>query len=101
MWGDDKSSWTRAVAELKVVGASVRAVAADVTRGPDRQKILAYAEAEFDGIDILMNNAGAVRAGRLETISEGEIRAMVEVNLLAPILLTREALHTCARVVMG
>ncbi|WJR75614.1 SDR family NAD(P)-dependent oxidoreductase [Bradyrhizobium sp. NP1] len=82
----------RAVAELKVLGASIGAIAADVTRGPDRQKILAYAKAEFDGMDILVNNAGAVRAGRIETISEGEIRAMVEVNLLAPILLTREAL---------
>jgi uncharacterized oxidoreductase len=42
--------------------------------------------------DILVNNAGAVRAGRLETISESDLQAMVEVNLLAPILLTREAL---------
>jgi len=82
----------RAVAELKVLGASMGAVAADVTKGPDRQKILAYTKAEFEGMDILVNNAEAVRAGRLETISEGEIRAMVEVNLLAPILLTREAL---------
>jgi uncharacterized oxidoreductase len=82
----------QAVAQFKATGASVGAVAADVTRGPDRQKILAYADAEFGGIDILVNNAGAVRAGRLEFIPESEIRAMVEVDLLAPILLTREAL---------
>jgi uncharacterized oxidoreductase len=82
----------QAVAQLKGTGVSVGAVAADVTRGPDRQKILAYADAEFGGIDILVNNAGAVRASRLELISESEIRAMVEVDLLAPILLTREAL---------
>jgi len=82
----------RAVPELKVLGASIGAVAADVTSGSDRQKSLAYAKAEFDGMDILVNNAGAVRAGRLETISEREIRAVVEVKLLAPILLTREAL---------
>ncbi|WFU39116.1 SDR family NAD(P)-dependent oxidoreductase [Bradyrhizobium sp. CB82] len=82
----------KAVAQLKVTGLSVSAVAADVTRGSDRQKILSYADAEFGGIDILVNNAGAVRAGRLELIPEREIRAMVEVDLLAPILLTREAL---------
>ena len=82
----------RAVAELKTLGADIAAVVADITRGPDRQKVLAYAEARFDGMDILVKNADAVRAGRLETISESEIRAMVEVNLLAPILLTREAL---------
>jgi uncharacterized oxidoreductase len=82
----------QAIAQLKATGVSVGAVPADVTRGPDRQKILAYADAEFGGIDILVNNAGAVRAGRLELIPEREIRAMVEVDLLAPILLTREAL---------
>jgi uncharacterized oxidoreductase len=33
-----------------------------------------------------------VRAGRLEATSEAEIEAMVTVDLLAPILLTRAAL---------
>ncbi|WGD50326.1 SDR family NAD(P)-dependent oxidoreductase [Bradyrhizobium sp. CB1650] len=90
--GRRKVELDRAVAELKMLGANIVAVAADITRGPDRQRVLACAEAKFDGVDILVNNAGAVRAGRLETIAESEIRAMVEVNLLAPILLTREAL---------
>ena len=44
------------------------------------------------GLDILINNAGGVRAGRLENISEGDIEAMVTVDLVAPILLTRAAL---------
>ena len=41
---------------------------------------------------ILINNAGGVRAGRLEATSEGEIEVMVTVDLVAPILLTRAAL---------
>jgi short-subunit dehydrogenase len=81
-----------AAAGLKTSNASVGAVAGDVTDGADRQKILAFAVAELGGVDILVNNAGAVRAGRLEAIPESEIRAMVEVDLVAPILLTREAL---------
>ena len=44
------------------------------------------------GLDILVNNAGGVRAGRLEATSQSEIEAMLNVDLLAPILLTRAAL---------
>lgn len=90
--GRRKAALDQAITELKVFGFSIGAIAADVTSRLDRQKVLAYVEAELHGLDILVNNAGAVRAGRLENISEGEMRAMVEVNLLAPILLTREAL---------
>ena len=46
----------------------------------------------FGGLDILINNAGGVRAGRLEDTTEAEIVTMVAVDLLAPILLTRAAL---------
>lgn len=44
------------------------------------------------GLDILVNNAGGVRAGRLENTPEEELQAMIDVDLAAPILLTRVAL---------
>ena len=44
------------------------------------------------GLDILVNNAGGVRAGRLEVTTEAEIDAMLTVDLLAPILITRAAM---------
>jgi short-subunit dehydrogenase len=44
------------------------------------------------GLDIVVNNAGGVRASRLEKITEEDIIEMVRVNLLAPMLLTRMAL---------
>ena len=40
----------------------------------------------------VIRNAGGVRAGRLEDTPEAEIRAMIEVDLVAPILLTKGAL---------
>jgi short-subunit dehydrogenase len=55
----------------------------------------------FGGLDILVNNAGGVRAGRLEAISEHEIRAMIEVNLTAPILLTQTALPSLRKTQQG
>ena len=57
-----------------------------------RTAILAGARQHLGGLDVLVNNAGGVRAGRLEAIDEGTIRRMIDVNLLAPILLTRQAL---------
>jgi uncharacterized oxidoreductase len=41
---------------------------------------------------VLVNNAGNVRAGRLEQASEQEILAQLALNLTAPVLLTRAAL---------
>jgi uncharacterized oxidoreductase len=41
------------------------------------------------GIDVLVNNAGNVHAGRLEALAKSEVLTEVALNLTAPILLTR------------
>lgn len=79
-------------AELKATGGQVWGVAADVGTPAGRAVTLQQVLELLGGLDILVNNAGGVRAGRLEAISEAEIEAMVAVDLLAPILLTRAAL---------
>jgi len=81
-----------AAAQLRADGGRVDAVAADVTAADGLAATMAAVEATLGGLDVLVNNAGGVRAGRLEDTSEREIRAMIEVNLVAPILLTRAAL---------
>lgn len=50
------------------------------------------AEFEFGRIDILVNNAGFHERGRFESVSAEDHGAMVDVNLRAPIMLTRLAL---------
>lgn len=79
-------------AQVLAAAGEVRAIAADVATGEGRAATLRGALDALGGLDILVNNAGGVRAGRLEQTSEAEIRAMVEVDLVAPILLTRDAL---------
>ena len=86
-----------AVRELGGRGAQVASVAADVATANGRAVTLQHALEAMGGLDVLVNNAGGVRAGRLEKISEAEIEAMVAVDLLAPILLTRAALPSSAR----
>jgi uncharacterized oxidoreductase len=77
---------------VEAAGAQVRTVAGDVGDADHRRAALTEAERAFGGLDVLVNNAGNVAAGRLDSISEAEVRAMIEVNLVAPILLTRAAL---------
>lgn len=81
-----------AVEALRAAGADVSGVSADVSTEEGRSTTLLAAMSALGGLDVLMNNAGAVRAGRLDEIREDEIRAMIEVDLIAPILLTRAAL---------
>lgn len=81
-----------ATEQLKQVGEQVWGIAADVGTAQGRAATLQKARDALGGLDILVNNAGGVRAGRLEATSQAEIEAMVTVDLLAPILLTRAAL---------
>jgi uncharacterized oxidoreductase len=86
-----------AVAELTANDREAYAVSADVTTELGRSAMLASTREHLGGLDILVNNAGGVRAGRLEATTEDEIRTMVDVDLLAPILLTRAALPELRR----
>lgn len=79
-------------ASLVARGAEVAIVAGDVREAGARGEALRVALRRFGRLDILVNNAGAVRAGRLENIEPEEIEAMIAVDLVAPILMTREAL---------
>ena len=59
----------------------------DVISQEDRSMMASYIQE--GGIDCLVNNAGFALFGALEDCSEAQIRNQLEVNLTAPILLTR------------
>ena len=77
---------------VREAGGEAQVVAGDVSDPGDREKVVRAATGGFGGLDVLVNNAGNVRAGRLENLDAGDVRSQIEVNLLAPILLTRAAL---------
>ena len=71
-------------------GRRVDTVAADLAAAEGRERVVAAAEAAE--IDLLINNAGLGRFGPfLENPPEAE-REMVEVNVVAPVVLTRALL---------
>jgi len=80
------------VDELRKAGGSVSGIAADVGTDEGRTLTLRQALDALGALDILVNNAGGVRADRIAATSQSEIEAMLNVDLLAPILLTRAAL---------
>lgn len=81
----------QAVARLRRTGRA-DGIDADVTTEDGRRRVLEAAQYRMGGLDLLIHSAGGVRAGRLEETPEDDIRKMIEVNLLAPILLSRMAL---------
>ena len=77
---------------VREAGGQAHVVPADLTEPGAPSAVVAAAQEHFGGIDVLVNNAGNVRAGRLEALEESEVLAQVALNLTAPILLTRAAL---------
>jgi short-subunit dehydrogenase len=73
-------------------GGTAHTITADLSVAGEPERVVAEAVAALGGLDILINNAGNVRAAPLEEIDVADIRAMVELNLIAPILTTRAAL---------
>ena len=75
--------------EIAAWGGRALAVPADVARPEDAVALLARARAEFGGVDVLVNNAGANKRGPIERYTAEELASVVRVNLEAPIVLTR------------
>lgn len=66
----------------------------------DRDEVKALgqkAEAELEGVDILINNAGIARDGLFVRMSDDDWDAVLEVNLTAVFRLTRELTHPMMR----
>ncbi len=64
-------------------------ITADVTVAEDRRALIArMAEAGYDRLDLLINNAGLIETGPVEGSDADDRRRMVETNLLAPMELT-------------
>lgn len=69
--------------DVAVPGAAERAVRTTLRR--------------FGRLDCVVNNAGIVTEGRLERIAPRDVKAMVHVNLLGPLLVARAAIPVLRR----
>lgn len=90
--GRDEQALQETRSGVEQAGGRAIVVAGDVTDTGWRQSVVEQAIQAHGGINILVNNAGVVSAGALGDISEQDINQQLQINLVAPILLTRAAL---------
>ncbi len=80
-------------ADCRNLGANVITVKADVALERDCQAIMSGAALAFDGIDVLVNNAGATMWARFEDIDDMSIlERIMQVNYMGAVYCTRHAL---------
>jgi short-subunit dehydrogenase len=75
--------------ELDPTGATVLAVAGDITSDEDRWKLVESAQAKFGRIDALVNNAGYGTRGPVEAVPIDLVRKNYETNIFSLIALTQ------------
>ena len=77
---------------LKAAGAEAVFVQADVSRDEDARRLIDATLAAFGRIDVLVNNAGIVLPGRVDTIGEDDWERTFAVNVKSVFLVSRRAL---------
>jgi 3-oxoacyl-[acyl-carrier protein] reductase len=73
------------------------AIAGDVARRGDCERMVGETVARFGRLDVLVNNAGVSRGGPLGSTSEAVVHEVVDVDLKGPIFLTQAALPHLTR----
>ncbi|TKV26136.1 SDR family NAD(P)-dependent oxidoreductase [Arthrobacter sp. NamB2] len=76
---------------VRAAGGQAEVFAADITEPGVIDRVTGTARPRGP-VDLLVNNAGNVRADHLEDLPEQDVLAMINLNLTAPILLTRALL---------
>lgn len=79
--------------EAEFLGAEVLALAADVSRSADGERLVSAAAERFGRIDVLVNNAGVLGPRvPIEEYPEDEWRRVIDANLTGPFLVTKAAI---------
>lgn len=89
--GRSKASLTEVHQEIVEGGRRAATCAADVTTADAPEQIVNTAVQTFGGIDVLVNAAGVIATGSLETTSDETWDEMMAINLRGPFRLMREA----------
>ena len=76
-------------AEIAALGVQAMVVPTDVTDPAQLDGLVARALAELGGVDLLVNNAGIEQIAAFDQVSVAAIDRVIDVNLRAPMRLTR------------
>ena len=92
-YASSKQGAEKVVKEITAQGGKAVAVGGDVTKATDVKKLFEEAKNAYGRIDILVNNAGVYRFAPLEAATEEEFHRQFNINVLGPIMATREAVQ--------
>jgi 3-oxoacyl-[acyl-carrier protein] reductase len=81
----------RVVAEITGKGGKAVALHADVSKAEDVSRLFAETKKTFGPVDVLVNNAGVYDFAPIEAVTESEFHRQFGINVLGPLLTTREA----------
>ncbi len=76
---------------------SLTTIVGDLTSEQHRQELVSLATAEWNAVDVLVNNAGAGAIGRFDGASAERLRRVMEIDFFAPVELTRLCLPLLAK----
>jgi short-subunit dehydrogenase len=88
----DPAELERARAELAATGAEVLAVTADVSDPGQASSFVAQARERYGHLDVLINNAGVIQVGPLESMGIQDFREAMEINYFGTVYTTLAAL---------
>ena len=88
--GRDRAKLAHLASELANGERTVRSIAADLATAEGRQAVIGFAEDQ--AIDLLINNAGVGQLGRVVDNPPERESEMAQLNMLAPVELTRALL---------
>jgi NAD(P)-dependent dehydrogenase (short-subunit alcohol dehydrogenase family) len=89
--GRTKSRLARVAAEIEDGGAKVILIPADLSRFESIPRIVEEAASAMDGLDVLVNNAGIYRPGRVAELQLSDWQAQFDLNVRAPFFLCKAA----------
>jgi len=90
--GRRKMALESVASELRELGARAAIAPADLADLSSVDSLITTAQSELGPLDVLVNNAGIETVGAFTSHTEQELTEMVNVNLTAPMLLTRRLL---------
>jgi 3-oxoacyl-[acyl-carrier protein] reductase len=91
-YASDEAGAKATVDAIVSAGGNAIAIQGDVSRSADVKRIFEDVQKAYGHIDVLVNNAGVYAFDPLENATESEFYRQFGINVLAPILMTQEAL---------
>ena len=88
---DGRSRAATVVTEIEAAGGRAVADESDISTSAGAQALIATAVSSFGRIDAVVNNAGFLRTGTIDELSDDDMQAVIAVHLLAAMYTTRAA----------